>query len=412
MVSKMKMALSLVTLAFILFIHGSLQAKTIAGEAALVSELSSIRVNGTEALAGIKKDLSRVQGDYIQGSTKQMIWGDPVGFVQMGNQYLVLSFSASISTPDLKASIFSLLYEMKGSELEYSKNYISWVGPDEMAAYGSISDSSVCALFENLTGTSMCQSGGVSLFFASEIEAKIEDIEAKLEAQSSQVAVKAHTHVGGDIAEGKIQEAFIDDAICRDEELTQAISTITKEMKKQLIPDANAQLEMTSKITEVEELKAQVSELQETVTRLTAILEGVTREGNALVLSGMNVYVVSGKGATDATPNGLGNLIVGYNEDGGQTLGNDNVGSHNLIIGKNNTASSYGGIVAGESNKATAPYATITGGFNNTAGGEYSSVSGGQLNAAKGDYATVGGGLARKAEGNNNWSAGEQIFAK
>ena len=49
-----------------------------------------------------------------------------------------------------------------------------------------------------------------------------------------------------------------------------------------------------------------------------------------------NVHVQSGEGATwgtgsysSGTVNGLGNLIVGYNEDSGNTK----TGSHNVVIG-------------------------------------------------------------------------------
>ncbi|MGH7288214.1 MAG: hypothetical protein ACREI8_09390, partial [Myxococcota bacterium] len=58
---------------------------------------------------------------------------------------------------------------------------------------------------------------------------------------------------------------------------------------------------------------------------------------------GVNVQVVSGSGATEGLVNGLGNLIVGYNEDVAQNTCIPRVGcvnppairtgSHNLVIG-------------------------------------------------------------------------------
>ena len=76
-----------------------------------------------------------------------------------------------------------------------------------------------------------------------------------------------------------------------------------------------------------------------------------------LRISRINVQVVNGLDATNGYPadpdsidtldtrtNGLGNLIVGYNELG--TPGEDNrTGSHNLVVGHGNSYSSFGGWV-------------------------------------------------------------------
>ena len=72
--------------------------------------------------------------------------------------------------------------------------------------------------------------------------------------------------------------------------------------------------------------------------------------GNELFITGANLHLLNGMGATQTT-NGLGNLIVGY-----QALRNDpafpdvRTGSHNLIVGDRHSYSSYGGIVVGDFN--------------------------------------------------------------
>ena len=68
-----------------------------------------------------------------------------------------------------------------------------------------------------------------------------------------------------------------------------------------------------------------------------------------VLISGANLQVVSGEGATDATVNGLGNVIVGYDEN----TSDDKSGSHNLVVGYGHTYSSYGGFVAGQDNSIT-----------------------------------------------------------
>jgi len=123
-----------------------------------------------------------------------------------------------------------------------------------------------------------------------------------------------------------------------------------------------------------------------------------------LRFEGINVQVVNGQGETDTT-NGLGNLIVGYNELGNLN-GDDRTGSHNLVTGIQNSFSSYGGLVAGRSNTVSGQWSSVSGGFNNTASDSYSSVSGGRQNTASGNYSSVSGGLSRSASVIYNWAAG------
>lgn len=152
--------------------------------------------------------------------------------------------------------------------------------------------------------------------------------------------------------------------------------------------------------------------------------------------SGVNVQIVNGGGKTYTT-NGAGNLVLGYDEGvGAQT------GSHNLVLGAEQTFTSFGGIISGEhnaliqsnaaaiggehnsvkaekavavggeenvannhvatvlggkGNAATADSSSVTGGAENTASGENATVTGGQDNTASAPYATIGGGHSNSA---------------
>lgn len=132
-------------------------------------------------------------------------------------------------------------------------------------------------------------------------------------------------------------------------------------------------------------------------------------DGTTYVLSGYNLQIVSGSGSTYGTVNGLGNLIVGYNEN---TENYPRWGSHNLVVGPNHEYSSFGGFVAGSKNRIGAPHASVSGGSmnaaldlcasvsggtSNTSNGLYASVSGGQGNNASGSYASVNGGNFNRA---------------
>jgi hypothetical protein len=106
---------------------------------------------------------------------------------------------------------------------------------------------------------------------------------------------------------------------------------------------------------QVAALQAMVEALTSRVVALEAKLAHVTVEGNDITISGANLYVNDGSGTTDGPVNGLGNLVIGYNELRGS--GDDRTGSHNLVIGSRNNFSSYGGLVVGREASLSAPFA-------------------------------------------------------
>jgi hypothetical protein len=135
---------------------------------------------------------------------------------------------------------------------------------------------------------------------------------------------------------------------------------------------------------------AELATLNKILPHIAYIAEGIDKKPT-IQFSGVNVKIINGEGKT-ASVNGEGNLIIGYDEEpNGQT------GSHNLIVGGNQSYTSYGGILAGFRNSISAPYATITGGYKNTANGEWASVSGGEHNTASGGDASVSGGWENTA---------------
>jgi hypothetical protein len=142
------------------------------------------------------------------------------------------------------------------------------------------------------------------------------------------------------------------------------------------------------------------------ITALEELLASVTLEngGDDFVFTGVNVHVRSGSGSTSGTINGLGNLIVGYDEP--RSSGSDKSGSHNLVIGRYHNYTSYGGLVAGYQNTVSNIYASVSGGHYNTAGGAYASVSGGWLNTASNTYSSVSGGSHNTASGNGSSVSG------
>lgn len=160
-------------------------------------------------------------------------------------------------------------------------------------------------------------------------------------------------------------------------------------------PDGSLQATAGYSRAHVDALEARIALLESKIAALENLLANVTREGNEVIFSGVNVHIVNGTGATYGVPNAVGNLIVGYNEVRGD--GDDRSGSHNVVIGMENNYSSYGGLVAGEQNTISGQCASVSGGEGNTASGNRASVAGGYFNTASGGGSAVAGGYNNTA---------------
>jgi len=139
----------------------------------------------------------------------------------------------------------------------------------------------------------------------------------------------------------------------------------------------------------------------------------------------INVQIVNGLDATNGCPldpdsadpldivvNGLGNLIVGYNELGNPFV-DDRTGSHNLVVGHGNTCTSFGGFVDSRDNTSSAPFASVSGGtkniasdVNTTIGGGSNNTAGGYNSSVSGHWSSVSGGISRPVTGSLYWRAG------
>jgi hypothetical protein len=149
-----------------------------------------------------------------------------------------------------------------------------------------------------------------------------------------------------------------------------------------------------------------VPDLEKYLSIETNAINGLS--GPHILITGANVHIRSGSGATDDQSSvsgnltGLGNLIIGYNEL--DPTGQPRTGSHNLVGGSFNSFTSTGGIVFGLRNTLSGQYAAILSGDTNTASGLNASVLGGNLNRANGLRSSVYGGLSNTATNMNSYS--------
>lgn len=199
----------------------------------------------------------------------------------------------------------------------------------------------------------------------------------------------------------------------------------------------------------IADLQARIAELEAAaVPGLGAYVEVTTSQSGlpVVLFHDVNVQVVNGLGNTSSV-NGLGNLVVGYDElrDGsayqtgfrcssganvdqptceqaGYAWGIDHKsGSHNLVVGPFHNYMNAGGIVGGVANVSSGRATTVAGGSQNEAAATYSAIAGGnsnitfagssaiaggRYNHAAGDYATVAGGSGNVASGESSSVAG------
>ena len=152
---------------------------------------------------------------------------------------------------------------------------------------------------------------------------------------------------------------------------------------------------------------AELATLQSILPDIKYVASGVAGKPT-IQFDAVNVQVISGSGSTNGAINGEGNLVIGYDKNEGK---GEQTGSHNLIVGEDQTFTSFGDIVAGFSNKASGYYSSVTGGWGNTVSGYDNSITGGFDNTASGTegYNSITGGWGNTVsgkEGANSVSGG------
>lgn len=147
----------------------------------------------------------------------------------------------------------------------------------------------------------------------------------------------------------------------------------------------------------VDDNASDIVALQAQVTTLQTLLSGVTRSGNTVVFTGVNVQIKNA-GSGTATADGTGNLVLGHNEN---VRAATRTGSHNLVIGDEYEWTSYAGALAGTGHTVTGQYGVAVGGSANTVTGVGAAQFGGRGNdiddtsggSENGDHTACVGGL-------------------
>ncbi len=381
----------------ILHLSNDVQAKTISGYDDLmpvISKGSSPKVQKIMR-ASIESAEAKVLSKISGGRGRKVKSGVPTKVFMFDNKYAAIGFETNIYVKTHMEKVANiLLFDIDAPDkISYLGKYKSWKGKS-ITQYQRTSKKQICSYFSALTGIDDCKKTvtvgrKMSLF--------------DIESEFAKKADKKHKHTFSDITSVKIKAKHIDSAITRDTELHSAIKAAIKKQSATLTKALSKPQEKKTgpDPAYVKKLEKRIARMEKTIKKLSNLLQGVSRQKNELTFSGINLHVVNGTGKTAGKVNGLGNLIVGYNEPrtGGHVA--KHTGSHNVIVGSMHSYSSYGGLVVGSTNTISGKYSAVSGGQWNTASGDNSSVSGGHLSSAKGKYSTVNGGLSSSAKDEN-----------
>jgi hypothetical protein len=204
----------------------------------------------------------------------------------------------------------------------------------------------------------------------------------------------------------------------------------------QTVQSLRAQITQLKQLhTQVAQLQAQVSALQHSPIQSLAQYVSIDYNVEAgvkapnITFHGANIHIVNGAGSTNSV-NGLGNLIIGYDEAPTTLAGGERGGSHNFVMGGGNkfTTWAFNSIVAGNGNLMnghssailsgsgnqitgdqfglTTEGVILTGGGNNLYDATDSVIVDGGGNVIEYEYAVVLGGAGNGSDGNGSVTLG------
>ena len=246
-----------------------------------------------------------------------------------------------------------------------------------------------------LFGTVTAQAQGVPGRVAA-LEARFDQALATIAQLQAALASEAGARQAADaalqtnidaLAGGGVTQAAVDAAIAAE---SSARSAADAALQGQIDNEASARKAADATLAPLMSLAPYVTVNTGTINNLA---------GPHVIFTGANVHIRSGHFSGNSyTQNGLGNLILGYNEPSGATPA-ERGGSHNLVIGAQHRYNFGVGLVVGGMHRLGSDSASVSGGLMNTAGGLSSSVSGGFSNLATGEYSHVSAGARNEASG-------------
>lgn len=343
----------------ILVVSGTASAKEIKNYDELYKLLPGGSPNNAGSIDRALKSMAKMQ-EMREG--KIVTVDKPKDLLIINPRFISISFDAGVRKTGVSAkakptpAVYALLFEKDNkNELSFYKSiFLVWQGEQDVEEYRTVTPEKICEHYRD--------KGAEYVFLDKKSES----------AKPEEIVLN-----GSQIKTGIIAESFIDSSITRDAEMREALEGyVKKEVEK-------------AKATTPDEA-AKIQQLEARIKKLESLLVNVSRNGNDMVFSNVNVFIQNGSGTVGRT-NGTGNLVVGYDDPGS--------GSHNVLVGSKNKCSSFGSIVSGSGNVVSGKYSAAVGGQGNSASGDSSAILGGRDNRASGGFSSIMGGSDNKAQG-------------
>lgn len=241
------------------------------------------------------------------------------------------------------------------------------------------------------------------------IPARIDALQAKLNQALEKIAqlqaaldAAASARRGGGVSQADLDAAIAAEAAARTAADTALQGSVDSEAAARAAADTTLQGNIDSEASTraaFDNTLAPVMALAPYVKVDTGTINDLS--GPHVIFTGVNLHIRSGDASENSyMQNGLGNLVLGYNEPSDSSFPAERGGSHNLVVGPNHRYNFGVGLIVGGSSRLGNDGASVSGGFMNTASGLFASAGAGLRNEASGDFATVSGGADNIATGN------------
>ena len=267
----------------------------------------------------------------------------------ISEQHVAVSFNAETTKHNYKNKVIWVLFFNRSSpgDIRYAEKFLSLEKSAEIAQYIKSPEDMICNKLKSVYGMDCKTQAVEDTGSENNLTLKADMVSHSfIQNELDKKANIDHLHNGSDIMAGKIKAEFIDEAICCDSELSEAIAALKNGGNQTSIvlpiPTPNA---MSKRVDRLElqmkenmALRAEVKALKKNGATASRPAGGGSPDKTMKSYSAASIFTWStGNQATDGTPNGRGNLIVGYNEAATTQISNARNGSHNLIIGKNHS---------------------------------------------------------------------------
>ncbi|GAB6094961.1 hypothetical protein JCM14469_12130 [Desulfatiferula olefinivorans] len=337
---------------FLFFVGGSsVQAEPVTGYSSYIRLLPGGTEKQAANFALITAAQDEVRALEAEKRRREIKFERPVDIFFLNATYTMISFEVFFrpmenSRFSTHPAIFALLFE--GTDMNgirrYTSRYIKWIGELDLEEYRASQINDFCDYFRR-AGVEDCL--------------PVKDSATAVASPRRTAPAPAQVSVGGAISgdmitRGVVKEAYIDPAIVRKKDFdaqlgrqgktVEALGATVKtlqakgddldgrvleinrkidELAVAMAEDHQARTEweaaldpelMNSMARTIEEQEQRIRLLSSKLADLQTLLDGVSRRGNTLLLTGANLQIVNGSGVNQGADNGAGNLIVGYED--------------------------------------------------------------------------------------------------